>query len=766
MAFSPDGTRIVAGGGFPHEKGEVRVWDVRTGTELLELKGHTQVVMSVAFSPDGTLILSGDADGTLMVSDARTGSGRFDLNQDREDVLSVAFSPDGTRIVAADGLFEGSDRDSRLGTRPSVATVWDARTGKALVALKGFKATVRSVAFSPDGTRIVTGGTVFEKIAEVGGPHAVHVGEATVWDARTGAALLELKGIKEGVNSVAFNRDGTRIVTAAYQDLAFGGTEVKVFDARTGTLLHDLTEPMLAHFLMVDKRGGSVSFSRDDTRMLIAGIRDKKRGDGDGAKVCDAQTGAVLVELQGNVGPVLSASFSPDGTRIVTGGWMTADGRGRVKVWDARTGAAVEPFELKGHTGYVNSVSFSPDGTRIVTASGDRTVKLWDARTGAELLELKGHTGFVMSAAFSPDGTRIVSGGCGEGGKPGEVIVWDARIGKEPPDEEDLAYRRLHMQPHPRRYREGYLAARTAKDDFAARFYLNLTPPADRTALAARADVEALAPLSDRARAHQNAGELEKALPLLVEIANVTKANLGPEDPATLEAMTQLGNVHRRMKQFEKSIAVFEEVLKGQEAKLGRGHRATIETMWTLGESCKNAGRFKEAIPLLEEAHQYGGRDWFVLIEAYARAGENAKLAKFIQKELDAARKPLRPDYSDPYQIESVLGALARRLADVSVPLLQSKGFAEAETLLRESLTIRAKQEPDLWTTFHTKSLLGAALLGQKNYAEAEPLLLKGYEGMKQSEKTIPKGGETRIPEALDRLIEFYTATNKPDEVK
>jgi len=62
--------------------------------------------------------------------------------------------------------------------------------------------------------------------------------------------------------------------------------------------------------------------------------------------------------------------------------------------------------------------------------------------------------------------------------------------------------------------------------------------------------------------------------------------------------------------------------------------------------------------------------------------------------------------------------------------------------------------------------MLGGALLGQKKYADAEPLLLKGYEGMKQREKTISPQGATRLPEALDRLIELYTATNKPDEVK
>ena len=81
-------------------------------------------------------------------------------------------------------------------------------------------------------------------------------------------------------------------------------------------------------------------------------------------------------------------------------------------------------------------------------------------------------------------------------------------------------------------------------------------------------------------------------------------------------------------------------------------------------------------------------------------------------------------------------------------------------------MTIREKLQPDAWTTFNTQSLLGGALLGQKKYADAEPLLLKGYEGMKQREKLIPPQGNTRIPDALDRLIELSTATNKPDDAK
>lgn len=92
--------------------------------------------------------------------------------------------------------------------------------------------------------------------------------------------------------------------------------------------------------------------------------------------------------------------------------------------------------------------------------------------------------------------------------------------------------------------------------------------------------------------------------------------------------------------------------------------------------------------------------------------------------------------------------------------------FTEAEPLLRECLTNREKTQPDAWTTFNTQSMLGGALLGQKKYAEAEPLLLKGYEGMKTCEETIPPQASTHLPEALDRLIELYTATNQPDEAK
>jgi hypothetical protein len=98
--------------------------------------------------------------------------------------------------------------------------------------------------------------------------------------------------------------------------------------------------------------------------------------------------------------------------------------------------------------------------------------------------------------------------------------------------------------------------------------------------------------------------------------------------------------------------------------------------------------------------------------------------------------------------------------------LLQQKKWTEAEPFVRESVAIREQKEPDDWRTFNTQSMLGGVLVGQKKYAEAEPLLLKGYEGMKEREKTIPPQGRSRLAEAIDRLIELYSAANKTDEVK
>jgi tetratricopeptide (TPR) repeat protein len=107
---------------------------------------------------------------------------------------------------------------------------------------------------------------------------------------------------------------------------------------------------------------------------------------------------------------------------------------------------------------------------------------------------------------------------------------------------------------------------------------------------------------------------------------------------------------------------------------------------------------------------------------------------------------------------------LAYALAGLTSTLLATQKFTEAEPLARECLTIREKKLPDDWRTFNARSVLGGSLLGQKKYAEAEPLLLSGYEGMKQREDKIPASGKPRVKEALDRLVQLYEATGQSEK--
>jgi eukaryotic-like serine/threonine-protein kinase len=229
-------------------------------------------------------------------------------------------------------------------------------------------------------------------------------------------------------------------------------------------------------------------------------------------------------------------------------------------------------------------------------------------------------------------------------------------------------------------------------------------------------------------------------------------------------SMNNLAAAYWSARQLDKSVPLFEETLKLRERRLGRQHSDTQETVANLGVNHKDAGRVPEALPLLEEAFQSAKTSptlrWVgpQLLDGYVKAGKSAQAAQLVAELLAEVRKQLPADSPQ----------LAGTLAPLGMSLIQANAFAEAQALLRECLAIREKTQPDAWTTFNTMSMLGGALLSQKKYAEAQPLLLKGYEGMKQREKSIPRvgGGDLRIPEALDRLIELYTATNKPDEAK
>jgi WD40 repeat protein len=394
VAFSPDGQRLASGGGELGKPGEVKVWDAATGQLALTLQGHTLPVDSVAFSPDAKRLASASLDKTVKVWDAATGQESLTLKGHTGPVFNVAFSPDGKRLASASQLW-----DAQKGTLVGgEVKVWDAATGQESLTLKGQTGPVVSVAFSPDGNRLASGGGVWD-----GPKHQWVSGEVKVWDAATGQQTRTLQAHTGEVCCVAFSPDGKRLASA--------GAGVKVWDAATGQ-----------ESLTLNWQVFTVAFSPDGQRLASASY--------DGTvMVWDAATGRESLTLKGQTGPVLSVAFSPDGKRLASGsgGWDAQNRQlGELKVWDAATGQ--QTLTLKGHTGQVSSVAFSPDGKRLASASFDQTVKVWDAATGQESLTLEGHTGPVVSVAFSPDGKRLASGG-GELGKPGEVKVWDAATG-------------------------------------------------------------------------------------------------------------------------------------------------------------------------------------------------------------------------------------------------------------------------------------------------------------------------------------------------
>jgi serine/threonine protein kinase/tetratricopeptide (TPR) repeat protein len=237
-------------------------------------------------------------------------------------------------------------------------------------------------------------------------------------------------------------------------------------------------------------------------------------------------------------------------------------------------------------------------------------------------------------------------------------------------------------------------------------------------------------------------------------------AKLGLDHPLILTARQNLAAWFWQAKRLDKSVPLFEDVLKRRELKFGRQNPDTQMIVANLGVNYKDSGRLNEAIPLLEEAYQASGKYTslrFVgaaLFDAYSQAGRAADAAKLARELLADARKTSTKDSPQ----------LAGLLVQSSLMLLRMKAYADAEPLLRECLAIREKTQPDLWNTFTTRSMLGGALLGQAKYAEAEPLLVAGYNGMKQREATIPPQAKDRLTEALERLVQLYEATNKPDE--
>jgi WD40 repeat protein/uncharacterized protein YjbI with pentapeptide repeats len=397
VAFSPDGKTLATADDYA-----IRLWQVDSGRKIRTL--HTVATgrpIRVAFSPDGTA-LAGCQDNSLRLWQLETGHEIETLRGEASRV--VAFSPDGKSIASI--------------SRTS-ASLWRPGSGTATEILPGSIRAVVDLAFSPDGTRLVS---------------AVWHQGIRVWELHSGQALSHL--VLGDMNAVALSPDGSTLAsTAADQTVALWsiGLGRKMFtlpDSRgiiglafspDGKMLAGAGRERPIRLWNVPRgqiAGGlagssesTVALAFDARGELLASCTDRL------VSVWDLRARVEGVRLDGPTDTITSVVFSPDSRTLACGSWDS-----KIYCWYASYGALKVRHllrSLSGHTDGVLSLAFSPDGRTLASGSADATVRLWRTRTG-KVVEVLQHEGRVWSLQFSRDGKQLVCG-CDSG----TIHLWD-----------------------------------------------------------------------------------------------------------------------------------------------------------------------------------------------------------------------------------------------------------------------------------------------------------------------------------------------------
>ena len=420
VAFSPDGKLLASGSEYRVSGSEVteslnaiKLWDVETRRHLATLRhideqaGRAYPVHSVAFSPGGSILVSGggrwDVDGTVMLWDVSEWTSRppqpqtlqiISGNNQQSSTSSALENPfvvevrdqNGNPLQGVQVTFVVTAGNGRLSGVSIVDSATTDANGRTEVRL--------SLGANP-GTTVV--------VATVAGLDSVTF-SAVATGSVTGPINNNLQGHSREVRTVAFSPDGETIASGS------ADSTVILWDVATRRIIATLRNTHLVR---------SVAFSPDGATLAV-GSNSKA------VDMWDIATQRKIGTFGGHRNLVTSLAFSPDGTTLATGSQDRT-----IKLWNVATRQNIATLS---HTHGVESVSFSPDGGSLASGSWGGTsssdpgvVWLWDVSTLQPIVKLEGHAGAVRSVAFSPDGTILASGAedYASGSYDGKVILWD-----------------------------------------------------------------------------------------------------------------------------------------------------------------------------------------------------------------------------------------------------------------------------------------------------------------------------------------------------